>query len=276
MDDQESSLQGFGHHALGRWWLIVVLMTLGGLVGSVFSFFRPPLYEAKAILMTPIESDCPCGSYYQRYRQEQLLSAVGAVLNSSEVLDSIATAARAHGYLVEITQLRDAMALEGKFYKWELRVKDRDPLRAAALANLWAEAAYTKLIEARTHAMKAEQIQAQIESWRACLPGYAPPTPMAEQETTFLFAWDENCALYSVEEIQKFIDDLSATLLNEQCQSQGLFLPITFSFAEKATVPERPSVYERGKLIFAGAAIGFVLSLWLMNIGKVSLWSLKK
>lgn len=265
MKDQEFSLREPVRRALARWWMVVIITTLGGAIGLIFHYFQPPIYEAKAVLMININFG---NRRLTQYEEDHAFSAAGAIINSSEVKDLVIAEAQASGYSIDLNQLRQKISLERKQSVWELRVRDVDPNSAATLVNTWAEIAYQTLVQAQEHAIKAEQLQVQVSAWRACLPTYVTPTSKPNQKSPYSFVWNKDCEHYSIEEIENALAGLSAELAAEASRSQGLISILEFALTETATVQDSPVIYGQGNLVFAGAIAGFVIALWMASLKR--------
>jgi capsular polysaccharide biosynthesis protein len=236
MNNQELSLREAMDRALARWWIIVLFMTLGGIAGWIVHFFQPAEYQATAVMTITMEFEQ--GRILSQYEEDYSFSAAGNIIRSTEVIDKTIAGAQASGYPVEIDQIRSQMLAEGKQSTWELHVRNRDPELAAELANLWAKTANAALNAALEHAILAEQIQIQISNSTSSQPNSGTST-------------------------------LSNELVQEQQLSGGVISIMRFAFTSFATVPDKPVLFNLGVMVLAGACIGFLLSLWLVNSYKI-------
>ena len=248
-----------------RWWIIVLLTVLGGLGGWTYHHFRSPVYEAKAELVISMDFS---KRELTQYEEDYAFGTVGALIISNAVRDQVIAKAQADGIQITLEQFVSESFLEGRQSVWEMRVRDADPTIAATLVNSWAETAYQTLTDALAHAVKAEQLQAQVDGWQACLPTYVTPTPVPEQPSPYSFAWNENCENYSITDIENALAELTPELSAEASQSQGLISILVFALPETAEVPDQPVIYSQGKLVLAGAAIGFVIALWVASLKR--------
>ncbi len=173
----------------------------------------------------------------------------GQSVPPTEVENQIIAEAQKHGLPIDIDQLQQQMFLERKQSVWELHIRNRDPEIAAELANLWAEKFYAALNAALGHAIRADQIQTQIDAINSSLSASGSPVLSPEAQTT--------------------LQNLSDELLQEQQSSQGVISIMKFALTESATVPQKPVLYYLADLVLAGACIGFVVSLWVASSYKV-------
>jgi hypothetical protein len=246
MINQEFNPRASLEHAFQRWWVIVLLTSLGGLAGWAIHFLRPPLYEATSFMT--VTMDFQNVKLSQR-EQDYAFNAAGGVGNSTDVKNQIITEAQAKGFPIDQNRLAEQMFLERKQSVWEFHIRNRDPETAAGLANLWAQKAFEALNVDLGHALRADQIQAQISGITSSQPASGAPGLSPE--------------------IQATLKNLSDDLLLEKQLSQGIISIMKFTITASATAPRNPVLYNLANLVLAGACIGFVISLWVVSSRKV-------
>lgn len=232
--------------AFKRWWMIVLLTALGGIAGFAFHFLRPPVYEATAVMT--VNMDFQKVKLTQR-EQDYAFTAAGAIGSSTAVKQQIITAAQANGFPMDMNNLSAQMFLERKQSLWEFHIRNRDPKTAAELANLWAEKSLEALNAALGHALRADQIQAQINSITGSqsASGSSGSSP----------------------EVQVTLKTLSDALIQENQLSLGIISIMKFAVTGSAEIPPSPALYNLAYLVLAGACIGFIISLWVAGSHKV-------
>jgi len=257
MKNQEFSLYESMERALARWWMMVILMIMGGITGWIFHLFYPPVYEAKAVITINMDF---AKRQLTQYEEDTAFNAAGAIITSSDVKNLVIAEAQVNGYSIDLSRIQRDFYLEEKQSVWELRVRDRDPKVAAALTNIWAEKATNALDLALYHALQAEQLQVQIDGLENCLAGTSGQAASTQMD----------CKDYSQEELQAMLQDQTDKLVQEKKSSLG-FIPImAIGLTELASVPEKSAIYGQANLVLAGACIGLVVSLWVINTLKVS------
>jgi uncharacterized protein involved in exopolysaccharide biosynthesis len=238
-----------------RWWLPVALAVLGGLIGWAFHFIRTPVYQATATLT--VMMDFTRGELTQ-YEQDYAFNAVGAVVNSSAVMERVVTVAQARS--VEIPSAQQGQKfLEGRQSVWDLHVRSQDPDQAADLANIWAEVSLEVLNTALEHSIQADQLTMQIYRLEACLP----ETPGMAFPLAMLKPSPKDCSRYSLSEIQAELAARTTALAEERSQTMGILSSFEFALSNPAVTPTEPVVGDPGKMTLAGAAIGVIISLWV-------------
>jgi len=240
MTDQEFSPRLSLEHALQRWWLLVLLTSLGGIAGWALHFTRPPLYEATAVITANMNFQKAKLSLHD---EDYAFNAAGAIATSTDVKDQIIAAIPVGGFPLDINQLSDQMTLERKQSIWELHIRNRDPQTASTLANLWAENAIRAMNTALGHAVLADQIQSQIDTLISKQLPSGSPVLSPEDQTA--------------------LQNLTDKLAQEQKLSLGVISIMKFTLSEQAAIPEKPVLYSLADLVLAGACIGFIISLWV-------------
>jgi uncharacterized protein involved in exopolysaccharide biosynthesis len=225
-----------------RWWVIVLITVLGGIAGWAFHFFNPPVYEATAVITANMD-------FQQRAltqnEEDYTINAAAAIGTSTNLENQIISGAKALGLSIDINQLRQQMFIERKQSVWELHIRNREPKVAAELANLWSEKFYQALNAALVHAIRADQIQSQINAINNSLSASGSLVLSPGAQTT--------------------LKNLSNERLKEQKSSQGIISIMKFTQTESAIPPQRPILFQLAYLVLAGACIGFVVSLWLVS-----------
>ena len=245
MNNQEFSPRETLERAFKRWWIIVLMTALGGMVGWAFHFLNPPLYEATASMTVNMDFS---RRQLTQYEEDYAFDAAGAIGTSDVVINQIIAEAKIQGLPVDINQLQQQMFMERKQSVWELHIRNRDPHTAAELANIWAEKFYQALKVALGHADRADQIQAQLDAIDISLTsGNIIINP----------------------DTQTMLKNILGELLQEQQMSLGITSTMRFALSGSAIVPQKPAVYYLAELVLAGACIGFIISLWLAGITRV-------
>ena len=146
MRDEFNPLQTFKNLQQG-WWKIVLLAVAGGLVGLVFSFLRPAMYQAEASIhasidFTEINYENKVGEYgdplvWTQFEEDLALQVVQRMAQAR--LDQVYEfALTLDADLVE-EDFADDTQVERYLGNWFLRYRHEDPRIAQEVANYWAE-----------------------------------------------------------------------------------------------------------------------------------------
>lgn len=244
------------NRALRSWWLIVVFMVLGGGAGWIFQLVRPPVYEAYARLSTNI--DFTRMGMLTDIEQDQVVGMVGDVITSPTVIEAVVSAARSEGIPIDVPTLKSIFSPGRAFYVWELRVRHENPEIAARLANLWAEYAFSALVDAHVHSLMAASLQRYMDSLESCIEQMVVTEPVSGQ-----------CSSWKLKDLQTELEKASVAVKQEKLASQGIFPGTTFALTEKAEIPVKPVLYGRNQLMLGGGLIGLLLAVWLIHLGWV-------
>jgi len=166
------------HHTLNYWWKILLLATLGGLLGLAISFLQRPTYQAEAIFHATIDFTqvnaqnltTEDGSPYQFTQYEEDL----ALLIVQETLLSKMNDAFTFAQNLDPTLDWEAFQANKQIRRyhalWYLRVSHPDPAIAQAVANFWAQIGDEALQAAQADGTAAPFVRVDLVS-EAQLPG---------------------------------------------------------------------------------------------------------
>lgn len=248
--------RSFFLRTLRAWWMVVVLMLLGGLIGFLIHQNTPSVYESQASIAFAF--DLARTGAMQVSEEDIAMGAAGTILYTAPVPDQVIADARAKNIRLESYPQWSKISLERKNYLWVLRIRFTNPQDAAALTNIWIERAYASLAEAGKHAEQAESLRRSLEGMESCMQQMAVTEPAAAQ-----------CAWSSLPDLQREMKSLSDRHQQEKAAARSLIPALNFSLAEKAQVNPQPVIYDRNTLVLAGALIGLLAAIGLVASGLV-------
>lgn len=246
-------------NAIRYWWVIFILMVIGGLAGWMIHTARPPVYEAAAHLSASI--DFVSTGPLTQYEEDVALNAVGDFINSEIVIQQVIERAAAQGIQIDRLQLIRNSSVERKLTTWDLRVREPDPEKAEQIANLWVEAAHSVLLESHQHALEAERLNRYLRSLEDCLA----QTSASQQVSV-------PCGPGSLSEIQAEFHSAGGLYDQERLASQGIFYGLTIGPADKAELFAGPVQYDRNQVVLAGCLIGLLMGAGLVQLGLPARW----
>jgi len=142
-------------HLLQNWWKITLCMIIFGLMGLIFSFIKPPKYEAEAIFSSSIDYSQINFENLQdengqpvqltQYDLDLALSAVQRVLLG--VRNKTIIFAKTLDPTLESATFEQNMRIERYHDRWYLRYRHEDPLVAQSIVNYWADLGMAQLAE---------------------------------------------------------------------------------------------------------------------------------
>ncbi len=231
---------------LRRWPWLLLIAIVGGVLGMVWNAITPPVYRAVGVLDIGIDYgrvrflDEDAEQHIYLRIQELLLS--DAVLAGA--LERLGDAAGSDSEDANLDELRQRLRLIHYEGRWELAADDKDPQRAADIANAWAESGLSLLAQAQAHAWKAAELQAMFfRVW--CRPEVVPGV-----ESEGLWICDEANAPSGQPELPE-------AMLEEVQLSRGIVPAISSAWSQRAEAPSESQTIDQVWKILAGALLGF-------------------
>ncbi|MGH2606029.1 MAG: hypothetical protein ACRDG5_05510 [Anaerolineales bacterium] len=237
--DEDLNLANTYRRMLRRWPWISLGTVVGGILGLVASLGRVPVYQSSATI--EINVDYNRTAPMSDLTLEQALDNVRVLLLADETLER---AIRLAGFEEPIgpSEMRSRIRLAHRLDGWELLVNGEDPGKTAALANAWAEVALSRLGEATTHALRAAE-------WQGAL--YHASCQLVPDEAAERPVW-----VCRSDEPEGDPERIPSALLAEASMSHGILPIFTYSLAQRASIPARPVLWDRGTLVLGGAVAG--------------------
>ena len=251
MNGDFSPREGF-ENALRNWWLVVLLVIWGGVAGWLIHRAQPAVYQADASFQITIDFKKISG--LSQFDEDHAYNQVGAIIGSTAVMNAVAAQAAAQGIQLTPQEFQYSTSLSRKEYTWVLQVQRTSPREAQVLANLWADAANKTLQDAYQHAVTADQQGLYLASLESCLAASGRTSPSSNQ-----------CGM-SPTELQNQILAASSRYAQEQAAGLGLFPDLNVVLTSRAQLPTAPAEFDTNVMVLAGALIGFVISLWAVQV----------
>jgi len=240
------------HKYTNRWWLPALLMIIGGLLGLIFSYFSPPIYEGKAVFAVTI--DYTRTGALSDIQEDQAMRDVGSLIDSTLVLQNTVQRANANGYSFTVEDFRAISMVEREEFRWSLRVRSKNPQQAAELTSMWAEEANGLLMDASKNALIADNLFRYLDSLETCL-----------QRTAQLDSSVVPCTISNLPEILKEIEMTGEKAYQVKEASRGIMPALTAEMVEWGEIPKEPVNQSRNAKILIGVMIGFIISFgWLI------------
>jgi len=229
-------------------WLVVGFMLLGGLAGWMVVRLLPPVYEAK--ITYSFRVDYAQTGMLSDIEYDHAMDAAGDLINADVVLEAATGALAQQGVTTDVATMLRAATQERTANDWTIRVRSRDAGQAAQIANAWGVAAQESLIDAYSHALRAQTILRYLDSVESCLGRTASSEPVQAM-----------CANDDLDDILARFDQVSAELQRETTASRGLMPGLRFEWAERASVPSMRVGEGQGAGVLLGAMLGWLTAL---------------
>jgi uncharacterized protein involved in exopolysaccharide biosynthesis len=245
------------------WWVIVVLSVAGGLLGLLFHRLNPPVYEAAGRFSASI--DLVLTGPLTQLEEDIALNAVGDLITSRPVLDSVVEQAGAEGIRLTRAELRRMATVERRVNAWDLRIRHTDPLMAGQVANIWIEQGQAALLESSQHALQAASLSRYLRTLEDCLAVAAASEPSHAL-----------CSRQRFRDIQADLQQAGEALSIERKASGSLFYGLTIGPPEAAVTSEKPVRFGQNRLVLAGAVLGLLLGIGFVQSGLPARWRKSK
>ncbi len=231
------------------WWVMVVFMLLGGIIGYGISITISPKFEPRAVISVAI--DYTRTGFLTDIEEDQSVEIVGDIISSDEAIQNAAAMLQD----VDAEIFREMLNLERKNNQWLLKVISADPDQAVDYANAWAEAAFDELEMVREHATKAEYYQRYLDSLASCL-----------EETAAIEPAHPVCNLSGLDQLSRELEETGKLVDSEKLASRGIMPAVSFTISQKAVEPKEPVRNSRGLIMLSSALAGFFLSIILFYL----------
>jgi uncharacterized protein involved in exopolysaccharide biosynthesis len=239
--------------ALRQWWLLAVMIVVGGIAGWIVFLFRLPVYEANASITATV--DLTRTGPLTENEEDMAVNMIDEIMATPQVYEPVIARALDQNIPLDVPSLLRISRVERYGENFTLRIRHSDPETASILANLWIEEAHSILTQASRHAQQADQIRRYLTSLENCMQDSSVQTDLAFP-----------CSLQSANSIQAEIFALTPQLASEINASLGLWPAVTIGPGEIAQIPNKPTLRGLNTLILAGGLIGFVLGIWAIGI----------
>lgn len=252
MTPSYNSLDDF-NAALRYWWLIVLLMTAGVILGWLFFQIQPPLYEARAEIALNVDLS-RTGTLSDK-NQDILINTTGRLMASAPIMDDLRQQAMQAGWLVSDENFQRTFFIERKAESYILRVQHRNPQAALALADHWSDLALRALETASLSALQADHLERYLDGLTTCLQ----QQPLNGVENVM-------CPFQNSQQIQTEITRTGERILTARANARGLIPGMRFTLTRPAVLLPEPVQFQRSNYLLAGALIGLIGALAAIHL----------
>ncbi len=247
-------------NAIRFWWFLALMVIFGGLVGFLIHLSRPPIYEATAQFSASI--DYVATGPMTQFEEDTALNAVNDLLYSDQVAQMVADQLKTEGLSEDVASLKQSAVMERRVNVFVLRVRAADPQRAGQIASAWLKQGQVVLQDSYQHALAADRLNRYLLSLENCLTQSVETEPVSVPCSPARFA-----------EIQSDMSQAGKALAEERQASHELFSGLTIGPTDGPAVNSRPVIFGRNQVVMAGALIGFLVGVWLIQLGlPARLW----
>jgi hypothetical protein len=240
--------------AVRYWWVVALLTIAGGVIGCLVSILRQPIYESTAEITTVI--DYAYAGRLTDYEEDHLLSAIGDIILSDEVMNKAVAKGVSTGLVPDGEKMQAGLTASRQGYRWELSSRFTDPLTAQEVNQLWLDAAIEGLEAFRLDSISAlVQLNAQMEL-EACFA-----------QSVILEPTSPYCNVEGLQKLQQQAGGFYTEVEGDSLLSRLLASRISFQVTQEPDLPVSPIHYGRNISTLAGALAGLLLSIILLITG---------
>jgi hypothetical protein len=254
MPSESFSPRRYFEKIIHLWWVMFLVIAIGGATGVGLSMFTPPRYEAEAKISTSI--DYTILPELEDYEEDRIINEAGWVMLSDTVLLDVQERAKAQGVRIPFEDFSTPFSADRIDDLWALRVIGRDQEEVSTLANIWMDVSFQHLTTAHSYALEASAIRAAIAALESCQQEEITTKPVL-------------CETTDVETLDVEVDAMTAELEEALALSLGLNPASNYTINSYAVIPLSPSYQARGVMAFLGMLLGLMAGLVAMwFIGK--------
>ena len=240
--------------AIRNWWLVAVCMIIGGLAGLLAASLFKPVYESTSVITTVI--DYAYSGNLTAYEEDHLLTAIGDIIQSDEVMDHVIAEGVKTGLASDADQMRSSLFASRQGFRWELSSRFPDPQIAETVNRLWLETAIGELEEFRLNSILslAEfNTQVGIEN---CF-----------QQAVIVEPVSAYCDAAEFQALRDQIRSLETNGVKKSLLSRLLASRISFQVTQEPDLPVKPVHLGWNISVFAGVILGLLVAIALLIFG---------
>jgi len=236
---------------LKNWWIIIIGMIIGSLVGLVISFSLKPIYESTFIIIADVR--ITKSEEITEIMLDAAINHIGDLAYNSIVIDKLISKLEKENINLNFDSILEMTSIERRLNANHLKVRGTNPEVITKIANTWGLILFDDLLRGYEYSVIAQELMNYQETLESCL--------LDEDES--------GCGTYcglDQDELMDEINRLSQEISEATNQSLGLYSELSVSQYQEADIPNRPAYYEQRSLIGVGAFIGLLLSLVVLEV----------
>lgn len=231
-----------------RWWILVLLMIGGGLLGILSTRIQKPIFESQSSITTSI--DFAYAGRLTEDDEDYLMETVGDVIESERVLTFMRENAGLENIIVDAETIRTKFTKARQGYRWELTVRDENPEIAQHLTQLWTDAADLELKALREFSLDALRYQTSQLAVENCFSQLVVLAPASG-----------NCAADDVSKIRSLFEENAVGEEVPSLTEAVLLSKISTEVTDNAYLPSNPVVFKQNINTLFGVVAGLVVGL---------------
>lgn len=258
----EFSLLEHFHDLLRFWWVIALLAIAGGVFGYEISQSRTPVYESQAVFTVSL--DFVKSGMLTDVEEDQAINAVTDLIGSSTVMGNVADSLKAQGLDFTNASLVSIVSVDRQGFQVAIHADHANAQTAYVIANTWATIAEQAVQNAIQAANNADELNKQLSELETCL----------QQETAIEPSFPP-CQILDQTSLVTSLEQVNANYLEYKTDSKGIISAINVELTQKPLLAVSPRIFNRNYLVAAGAVLGFLGGILLVEGGFIRGWSKK-
>jgi len=223
-------------------------------MGLLISEFKKPVYESSSAITTVI--DFAYSGKLKIDEEDHLILAVGDVIQSDEVMNSVITEALNAGLVSSAEEIRSSLSASRQGFRWELSSRFVDPNTAREVNQIWLDESVHELEKFRQNSLIALaefNAQAGVEN---CFQQAVVVDPVSAY-----------CSPSEFQAVREQISALESGSLEKSLLSRLLASRISFEVTSEPEQPSEPVHLGRNISTIAGVVLGLLVAIALIMIG---------
>jgi hypothetical protein len=241
----------------GSWWILLIAMIAGALIGFALHFLFPPVFFSSGEISSSI--DYTRTGALTDIEEDVAIVTIGDILSSTTVIQDTIDAGINAGLNPEDFIFEETAFIERYNFAYRLVVQNTDSQIASLWANLWLKTAYQEISTARMHALAADQLYNQLMAYQQCMENSGHVYPVAAI-----------CQNLTQPELQERLASTNQEFNDEKEKSLAVLPAMDFAITRIPEAAAKPERQQKGILVFCGAILGAIVFLtWFFIKGNV-------
>jgi hypothetical protein len=241
---------------LKKWWVLALLMILGGIGGLFFTRLNKPIFQSQAAITTSI--DFAYAGIFDDAEQDHLIMAIGDEIGSTKVLDAVVRLVEDEKLSLSKEEIQKSLTLSRKGYRWVLTARNTNAATAQKLAQLWADASIKTLIEVKNQTLVSYYFHTGNLALESCFAQSVVTDPVSA-----------SCSLDQLEKIRTAMgipNENNANNANMSLTDTISLSKISFELTQQPELASAPILFWQNLTVLAGAVIGLLCGLgWIFS-----------
>lgn len=258
MDTREQQGDFYPHELMQRmmrwWWVVVIFAIAGGLAGFLISRIQKPLYESEAVITTAI--DYAYAGRLNDYMVDHLITAIGDVIDSSQVIEQVLAEAKTAGISLNDESIKEGLTKSRQGYRWVLSSRFPDPDLALQINQIWLSAVIDALESLKQTSLEGLDQLAYQHAVESCF-----------SQAVVLEPSSSYCSAENLEQLRLDVKENYPSGPNQSLLSHLQISKISFEVVQTSSIPDTPVLYNSNLTTTAGCAVGLILALILFLSG---------